>query len=102
MERSKTMKTLSHTLIIGLLLIIVIGTSAHILGVCPECFKNVKPMPGSGPASDGSGRRAITVRFAGSFNNQPPATGTDPRIWNAFAGCNGCPQGANSQWNNMT
>ena len=90
-----TMKKLSHILIVGLLLI----TSANILGVCPECFKNVKPMPGSGAASDGSGRREITVRFGGTFNTQ---SGTDPRIWNAFAGCNGCPQGANSQWNDMT
>jgi len=96
------MKTLSHILIVGLVLIIVIGTSTYSLGVCPECFKNVTPMAGSGPASDGSGRREITVRFAGSFNIPPPGTGTDSRIWNAFAGCNGCPQGANSQWNDMT
>lgn len=96
------MKKLSHILIVGLLLIIVVGTSTYSFGVCPECFKNVKPMPGSGAASDGSGRREITVRFAGSFNTPPPGTGTDPRIWNAFAGCNGCPQGANSQWNDMT
>src|SRR5688572_8160322 len=93
------MKKLSHILIVGLLLIIGIGTSMSALGVCPECFKNVTPMPGSGAASDGSGRREITIRFAGSFNT---SSGTDPRIWNAFQGCNGCPPGAVSQWNSMT
>ena len=96
------MKKLSHLLVIGFLLMIAIGTSTYIFGVCPECNKHVTPMPGSGAATDGSGRREITVRFAGSFNTPPPGIGTDPRIWNAFAGCNGCPQGAISQWNDTT
>lgn len=56
-------------------------------------------MPGSGAASDGSGRREIKVRIHFSLENPPGHTNAN--VWNGLEGCTGCSApGALSQWNN--
>lgn len=91
------MKKRTHFLT-GLVLIILIGAYTTTLGDCPECYKNVTPMPGSGAASDGSSRREIKVRIGPSLENPPGHTNAN--VWNALEGCSGCPApGAISQWN---
>jgi hypothetical protein len=45
---------------------------------CPRCWQNEAPMPGSGPAEDGSPRRTIMV-FIDSTWGSP----TNANIWNA-------------------
>lgn len=55
---------------------------------CPECYGDQTPMPGHGPAEDGSGRRTITISIDASWGNP-----TNGALWNAVVA-------AAAEWNN--
>lgn len=95
------MKKLTRLFIATLVLGLSTGSYLSIFGDCPECNKNVRPMPGSGAASDGSGRREITVRVGPNLESPPGSGNTNANVWNALQGCAQCSApGALSQWNN--
>jgi hypothetical protein len=54
---------------------------------CPDCFYNLTPMNGQGPAPDGSGRRTIQIRIDASWGEP-----TNTAIWNGT-------QDARNEWN---
>ncbi len=96
------MKNRPHVLIAKSLLALSILVTAlpQVSADCPECVTAIVPMPGSGLAPDGSGRRVITVRISQSLANSSGQT--LPAVWNAVIGCSGCSPSASEQWNKTT
>jgi hypothetical protein len=89
-----------HTLIILIVVFISsLGYMIIVYGGCAECVTEIVPMPGSLPSVNG--RRGISVRIGPNFNLSNGVT--NPIIWNAVFGCNGCSvPSATQQWNNTT
>jgi hypothetical protein len=64
------------------LLCLLIGFSIFARSLCPPCDPSQFPLPGHGPAPDGSGRRLMNVTIDGSWDVSPGQT--NPNVYNGI------------------